>query len=240
MYIADHINFKRKNDIEIEDLESIWLQINFPNNKPILLNFVYRPPSSNQIWIEKYEQQFTSAESTNLDYILLGDYNIQYTTTSTYNNIKWAKVVHDFGLNQLIKSPTRVTNNSSSIIDHIYSTNEQAIFEILVPKIAKSDHYPIALTYHNHIKTCHENKYKTIFYRSFSGLNLELFLNDLAKTNFEVMETIYDPNEAFNYFYAIMNGILTKHVPFKEKRVKRLKQPDWYNDEIKKCYFVEK
>ena len=29
-----------------------------------------------------------------------------------------------------------------------------------------------------------------------------------------------------------MNGILTKHVPFKEKRVKRLKQPDWYNEEI--------
>ena len=70
---------------------------------------MYRPPSSNQIWIEKYEQQLTSAESTNLDYILLGDYNIQYTTISTYNNIKWAKVVHDFGLDQLIKSPTRVT-----------------------------------------------------------------------------------------------------------------------------------
>ena len=29
-----------------------------------------------------------------------------------------------------------------------------------------------------------------------------------------------------------MNGILTNHVPFKEKRVKRLKQPDWYNEEI--------
>ena len=126
-------------------------------------------------------------------------------------------MVHDFGLNQLIKSPTRVTHSSSSIIDHIYSTNEQAISEILVPKIGISDHYPIALTYHNHIKTCHENKYKTIFYRSFSGLNMELFLNDLAKTNFEVIETIYNPNEALKYFYAIMNGILTKHVPFKEK-----------------------
>ena len=40
VYIADHINLKRRNDIEIEDLESIWLQITFPNNKPILLNFV--------------------------------------------------------------------------------------------------------------------------------------------------------------------------------------------------------
>ena len=144
VYIADHIDFKQRHDIEIEDLESIWLQITFPNNEPILLNFVYRPPSSNQIWIEKYEQQLISAESTNLDYtcILLGDYNLQYSTTSTYNNIKWAKVVLDFGLYQLIKSPTRVTNNSSSIIDHIYSTNEQAISEILVPKNVISDDYP--------------------------------------------------------------------------------------------------
>ena len=147
-------------------------------------------------------------------------------------------MVHDFGLNQLIKPPTRVTNNSSSIIDHIYSTDEQANYEILVPKIAISDHYPIALTYHNHIKTCRENNYKTIFYHSFSGLNMELLLNDLAKTNFEVIETIHNPNEVLKYFSAIMNGILTKHVPFKEKRAKRLKQPGWYNEEIKNAILL--
>ena len=53
VYIAVHINFKRRNDNELDDLKSIWLQITFPNNKPILLNFEYRPPSSNRIWIEK-------------------------------------------------------------------------------------------------------------------------------------------------------------------------------------------
>ena len=35
-------------------------------------------------------------------------------------------------------------------------------------------------------------------------------------------------------FYSILNRVLSKHAPIKEKRVKREQQPDWFSDEIKK------
>ena len=35
-------------------------------------------------------------------------------------------------------------------------------------------------------------------------------------------------------FYSMLNRVLSKHAPIKEKRVKREHQPDWFSDEIKK------
>ena len=46
VYIADHIKYKRRNDLESSETESIWLEINLKNTKPILISSVYRPPSS--------------------------------------------------------------------------------------------------------------------------------------------------------------------------------------------------
>ena len=42
VYIADHINYKRRNDLESSEIESIWLEINLKNTKPFLISSVYR------------------------------------------------------------------------------------------------------------------------------------------------------------------------------------------------------
>ena len=36
VYIADHIKYKRRNDLESSEIESIWLEINLKNTKPFL------------------------------------------------------------------------------------------------------------------------------------------------------------------------------------------------------------
>ena len=38
-----------------------------------------------------------------------------------------------YGLTQLITEPTRVTQNTSSIIDHIYTTHTDHVSDIVVP-----------------------------------------------------------------------------------------------------------
>ena len=40
VYIADHIKYKRRNDIESSEIESIWLEINLKNTKPFLISSV--------------------------------------------------------------------------------------------------------------------------------------------------------------------------------------------------------
>ena len=73
----------------------------------------------------------------------MGDINIDYKHCS---NSKWANLTQLFDLSQLITEPTRVTDTSSTIIDHVYTTEPGNITESFVPQYAISDHYPVCFT----------------------------------------------------------------------------------------------
>ena len=55
-------------------------------------------------------------------------------------------MIQSHSMTQLNNKPTRVTENSAKIIDHIYVTNPENITETEVPYISISDHYPVCLT----------------------------------------------------------------------------------------------
>ena len=235
IYISDNISYSRRKDIETNSIESIWLQINFPHNKSVLINNVYRPPNSLQCWIDEYEKQLLIAESTHLKIISIGDYNIDYISPNVYKNTKWSKLVHDFGLVQLVNVPTRVTKTSSTIIDHIYTSCPEIVCDISVPCVNLSDHYPVVLTLSHKQFHYIAAKHKTIRYRSFSKFNENDFINDLSQIDFNIIETIADPNTSLELMYDMLNNLLTQHAPITIKRVKRHQQPGWYTDEIKQA-----
>jgi hypothetical protein len=62
----------------------------------------------------------------------------------------------------------------------------------------------------------------------------EYFQRDLLTSGIDITETITNPNKYLDFFYFILNEVLAKHAPMKEKRVIREHQPDWFTDEIKK------
>ena len=68
-----------------------------------------------------------------------------------------------------------------------------------------------------------------------TNLMKSIFQNDLANANFDIVETIEDTNEAFEVFYNILNSVLNKNAPIKYKKVKRLQQPGWYNENVKQA-----
>ena len=78
VYIADHIKYKRGNDLESSEIESVWLEINLKNIKPFLISSVYRPPSSHVPWINKFSLQVEKAASAADEIHFLGDFNIQW------------------------------------------------------------------------------------------------------------------------------------------------------------------
>ena len=78
-------------------------------------------------------------------------------------------------------------------------------------------------------------KHTTIIYRCFKNFDIKDFQNDLNLANMWQIETIQDPNMSLFVFYEILNSILTKHAPLKEKRVKHICQPQWFNEDIKEA-----
>jgi hypothetical protein len=55
---------------------------------------------------------------------------------------------------------------------------------------------------------------------------------DYSYALFKKVEYIADTNDALNIWYNLFNEILDKHAPIVTKRVKRDKQPEWYNTEV--------
>lgn len=148
------------------------------------------------------------------------------------------KMISDYGLSQHIKLPTRVTNSSETIIDHLYSNTNENICEIIVPKLGLSDHYPIGFTRRAKNKSEKSDEHKCIAYRSFKTFCEDRFIEDLSKINFEAVETIDNPNSALDYFYEIVCTLFSKHAPVKQKRFKRLCQPGWLSSEIKQTMIL--
>ena len=94
------------------------------------------------------------------------------------NNRIWLQDIETHNLKQIIKVPTTETDLSSTLIDHIYTNNDGRIFNIDVPKIRLSDHYPIYFTW----KHAASHRPTSKKYRATDKLNVNAFKHDLYGT----------------------------------------------------------
>ena len=232
-YFSDLLNYQRRKDLEISNLESSWCQVDFKNSKPLLICYVYRPPDMHQSWIDDFENEIDYAKESGMELIILGDINIDYTGGCTNN--KWANMIQEQSLSQIIDTPTRVTSSTCSIIDHVYVCHPEHVAEINVPKIAISDHYPVCLTRKINQKDYPSLKYKTIKYRCFKKFDKNLFLSNLQNIDFFQIEMINDVQAATDsdMWYTLFLSEINKHAPLKTKRIKYAHQPEWLTDDIK-------
>ena len=224
MYFRSSINCQRKNEIEISKLETLWTEISFTNSKPFLLCSLYRPPNASSDWIDLFEVELSIAQTTGLEIVIMGDFNIEH---SNCLNKKWLHFVELFDLKQMVSSPTRVTNSSSSIIDHIYCTDSEKISECFVPHYSISDHFPICLTRKINQKLKKSN-HITTSYRCFKHFNEKLFLNDLTDklSHFSLSES--DIEDDLSTWYKLITKQLDQHAPIKTRRVKSKRMPECF------------
>ena len=89
LYFRNTINCRRKTELEISNIETLWSEVAFPNSKPFLLCTVYRPPDAKCDWIELFEAELSIAQTTGYEIILMGDFNINYLNCSNKNGFTW-------------------------------------------------------------------------------------------------------------------------------------------------------
>ena len=229
LYYRKSINCKRKCDLEISNIETLWAEIALPNSKPFLICSVYRPPSSTSDWIDLFEEELSIAQTTGLEVIVMGDFNIDLSINT---NRKWLNLIELFDLSQLISEPTRVTEKSSTTIDHVYTSHPENISESFVSHYSISDHFPVCFSRKINNKIS-KSDHITTSYRSFKTFNEDAFINDLSgDLNRFTVGPQSDINDDLMIWYSIFLKHLDHHAPYKTKRVKSKKLPDWYNDEI--------
>ena len=77
-YFKQSLNVKRRSDIEMSNIETLWTEVSLLNGKPFLICSVYVPSASSD-WIGAFEEELSIAQTTGLEFILMGDFNIDIT-----------------------------------------------------------------------------------------------------------------------------------------------------------------
>ena len=88
----------------------------------------------------------------NKEFILLGDFNRNLLSQEIDSD--WGNFTLSLGLTQLISEPTRVTQESRTLIDHIYTNNEETILCVSVEKMCISDHFAVFCNRKSHTSVC--------------------------------------------------------------------------------------
>lgn len=228
LYFRNSLKYKRRPEYEISNIETVWSEIELPNAKPFLLCSVYRPPSALSSWIDLLEEELSIAQATGLELILMGDFNIDFISCS---NNKWLNLLQLFDLSQLVSEPTRVTQNTETIIDHIYTSNPENISTCFVSQLSISDHFPVCFSRKVNIKSP-RNKHITTSYRCYKHFIEADFLAEVTNDMDTFITDQITVDEDLSVFSSLILKNLNKYAPVKTKRVKTNRLPDWFTPEI--------
>ena len=224
--IDPNIVYKPRPDLQDNDLECLVGEIFLPKSKPILFGAFYRPPSSPVSWQHKLETMTDTITLENKETLFTGDFNVDLLKNE--KNLQYLTEVYQF--DQVISEATRVTDKTSTLIDHIYTTNREYGREYGVIPLGVSDHHMVYfIRKHKQPRTSH--KHTEITFRSYKHFNEEAFQRDLDQVPWSVLDMDEDPNDAWSSWSTLYTEVLDRHAPLRTRRIKVDSAP-WINDDI--------
>lgn len=197
--------------------EYMFVKVNIPlgntkNKKSYIIGNFYRSPSSNPAnFLDKFDCILTKLERyKNKQIILVGDINIdiskyEYET----NSQQLVDLASSNGFIQVINKPTRVTDHSATLIDHVYTNQIHDMLSCGVVTYDMSDHLGtyIKIGLQNHIGVAHNMNNFAQQFPKVNAENLEKFQGLLKQETWE--DVLYEPNTQLKYDKFI--NVYTKH-----------------------------
>ena len=164
--------------------------------------------------------------------VLMGDINIDIIQGLHTAPPAWQDIINNHQMSQLVQDPTRVTENTETLIDHIYVSHPGNVKACRVSTIALSDHYPVCFVRQLNASDVRKHGHTTIKYRSYKHFYQDAFLSDLGSVPWSIIELFDDVDDALHAWEMLFKDVVNVHVPLIERRVKRPRQPGWLTDDI--------
>ena len=119
LYYADHLKALQRKDY-LYSQKSLWLHVRFPATS-VLFAVMYRPPDDNNFFnVVNTILEKAWLKSSNI--FLLGDLNCNYSDCRNTNRAKLQCIINSVNMHNVITNPTRITMESSTLIDLIVTT----------------------------------------------------------------------------------------------------------------------
>ena len=179
--ICNALQFSVLNNLQlnVNECEKIWIKLHDSN---LIISTIYRHPKNDaQVFIDALNTTLKKVKSNKV--FIVGDFNLNIKSLpdlrfTDRHASEYLDMLISNGYNPLINVPTRVTDNSSTIIDHVITKNHTHSISsgVIKSKTDLTDHFPIFCTISN---VTLKRSYKSTFRRDFSMFNADDFCNHL-------------------------------------------------------------
>ena len=230
LYIANHLSYKCRNDLNIynkNELESTFIEIVNPKKSNIIVGVIYRHPSMdltdfNCNYLNKLLENISKEQKS---IFLLGDFNVNLLNYNEHNQTN--EFLDSLASNScipLILQPTRITSHSNTLIDNIFSN-------VIDPDIISgnstatiSDHLPQFSITRNIFGNKPDNK-SNIYERDWSKFDRENFILDCFSVEWEDLLKIDELNadNSTKMYLEKINMLLDTYAPLKRINKYKLK-----------------
>ena len=221
IYVRDCFDYKliKNMSIDIEDvMECVTIEINFQKSANVIFTCVYRKCGSCiEIFNDKFTDILNEVKNKKKSHFICGDFNIDLLKYEcNKGTTDFVDLMYSIGFLPLINKPSRITTESATIIDNIFTNDinycSNYFNGLLINDI--SDHLPVFVICNKNVDRNVTKKYVQI--RSINNNNIVSLQNELSAQSWESVINSDDVNVAYSNFVNIFNLLLDKHCPVKK------------------------
>ena len=232
IFIRSDISFKRRLDLDINTsyVESTFIETVCTKSK-IVIGVIYRPPD--QPTKEFYESLCNIFQIVNNEkkiLYLLGDFNINILKVGKVQSVSdFLEILMLHSMFPHVQYPTRVTENSISLIDNIISNDScESHAGVILSEI--SDHFPVYCICDNDTKYSDNITFER---RNINNENIFKFMRLLELQQWQLSENSAD--KSYNDFLCDFINIYESCFPIESicYKYKRKDKP-WFTNDIRK------
>ncbi len=207
-------NLIKSMSVTIENLlECVTIEIDIERSKNIIISCVYRSPGiCTDTFMNKLFGMFDKGNENKVQ-IICGDFNIDLLNPNGNKRITdFTDSLYSKGLFPVITKPSRITKNTATLIDNIY-TNEiegKIVGGLFINDM--TDHFPVFAIFQrlfDKTKGSRINRFKLIRYRTPEII--AALSEDLKNHNWSDVYASKDPNSAYDAFLSILIEKYEKH-----------------------------
>ncbi len=227
IFVKDHFDMNERIDLKLRNdsinVENVWYELkNSKTNEKIVVTVIYRhpvyPKTEYETFLTELEKSFDIVSNEN-KCIICGDINIDGLKID--NN----EIVNSF-FNMILSNnfiphitlPTRITDHSISIIDHILlKESDKLCNKITAGNIYNNiiDHLPNFILIYLHNRDNHNNTNRLMI-RLYSEKNILKFKNILSRSNWKVVLECLDARKALSEFMDTYNRAFQEAFPLSD------------------------
>ena len=228
LYIFNEHRVRVRSDIHIEGCEDLFVEIVTEKFKNKIIGIIYRPPCNiPDTFLEKLDECLSIITRENKEVYLMGDFNIDMNKSDNLS-LKLENTLMSYAFNNHISNPTRITNTSKTLLDNIFSNN-QDLNNVTngIIYYDMSDHLPIFVISETPDTTQSVKRLRPILCRKETDNNIALLNQDLAQEEWSDVFRETDTNRAYDVFLNKLVYYYNKNIPLVKKKSRRKNKHPW-------------